>query len=708
MTITVTSIDQGPFTATGLAQTVAYTFMTLTDEEISVFYDAGAGRILVDPAAHVVTRNKNIDGSAKEGGSVELAVAAVPSGSSIYLRANPRADRDLVWSDTGSRLKNLNEEQDRMILRLLATNDTLSRNIDGMAEAGSAAGAIAGANAANAVVDSKADSTGENFTPTDQVSFLDKAGAETLFNQNSVLAYIPVNLWAGIAAQTSTADVTAYVQAAVDTGKDIVFPAGRYLVNQIVLNTPRQRLICLSWDTLIRQINTGTPAARPLLIFNTGAIAATVDGGTWDHNAAACVNPTIAGGDIATGSAVLMMADYCRMINSQVLNGWDNGISLYRVNLETGGFEAGKPVAPVVAFARTENCGCGTRAYGGLPAHQAGSGVNNLSASAALVVGCVDFSSRTNFIADYGAGAGGTFRDCTGYFAKISTGETGFGGFGVYSGTGDYRWENIQIIECQGDGVWIDGYSQNVRGDFYVKAAARRGALIQGKNVQVHVTANACSFGNSGVYDAIEVRGNADTGGGVWGNSTGIELIEPSVYGTEHRYALSVIDEGGRKVSGMSSSGFLEAGTVGIINNTQVGFVIDGISQSNLGGFVLTYGRRSVRRACSSYITQLFGDFEGNGALFVESGANSDKRLAMGYDDTNDVGVIQSIQAGAAKKGLLLNPSGGLVQAGKGSWDQGPLLLGSYYLWVDPVGKLRIKNSAPTFGEDGTVVGTQT
>lgn len=515
----------------------------------------------------------------------------------------------------------------------------------------------------------KADLDGGNFTAVDQASFLANAGTETLFNQNSVLAYIPVEMWAGIAAQTLNTDLTSYIQAAIDTGKDIVFPAGRYLVNQIVLNTPRQRLVCLSWDTVIRQINTGTPAARPLLIFNTGAIAAIVDGGTWDHDAAACVNPTIAGGDIATGSAVLMMADYCRIINSQVLNGWDNGIALYRVNLETGGFEAGKPVAPVVAFARTENCGCGTRTYGGLPAHQAGSGVNNLSASAALVVGCVDFSSRTNFIADYGAGAGGTFRDCTGYFAKISTGTSGFGGFGVYSGTGDYRWENIQIIECQGDGVWIDGYSQNVRGDFYVKAAARRGALIQGKNNAIHVTANACSFGNPGVYDAIEVRGSADTGGGVFRNSTGIELIEPSVYGSQHRYALSVLDEEGRTVSGLSSSGFLEAGTVGIINNTQVGFVIDGISQSNLGGFVLTYGRRSVRRACSSYITQPFGDFEGNGALFVESGANSDKRLAMGYDDTNDVGVIQAIQAGTAKKGLLLNPSGGLVQIGNGTSD---------------------------------------
>lgn len=117
MTITVTDIDQGPFVATGAAQTVPYTFMTLTDGEIDVFYDVGAGRVLIDPALHTVVRNKNVDNSAKEGGSVELLAAAAPAGSSIYLRAAPRFDRDVTWSDVGSRLRNLNDENDRAVLR---------------------------------------------------------------------------------------------------------------------------------------------------------------------------------------------------------------------------------------------------------------------------------------------------------------------------------------------------------------------------------------------------------------------------------------------------------------------------------------------------------------------------------------------------------------------------------------------------------------
>lgn len=41
------------------------------------------------------------------------------------------------------------------------------------------------------------------------------------------------------------------------------------------------------------------------------------------------------------------------------------------------------------------------------------------------------------------------------------------------------------------------------------------------------------------------------------------------------------------------------------------------------------------------------------------------------------------------------------------AWDYNPLILGSYYLWVDATGDLRIKSGAPTFDTDGTVVGTQ-
>ena len=42
-----------------------------------------------------------------------------------------------------------------------------------------------------------------------------------------------------------------------------------------------------------------------------------------------------------------------------------------------------------------------------------------------------------------------------------------------------------------------------------------------------------------------------------------------------------------------------------------------------------------------------------------------------------------------------------------GIWNGTPLQMGSYHLWVDATGDLRIKNSFPTSDTDGTVVGTQ-
>ena len=42
------------------------------------------------------------------------------------------------------------------------------------------------------------------------------------------------------------------------------------------------------------------------------------------------------------------------------------------------------------------------------------------------------------------------------------------------------------------------------------------------------------------------------------------------------------------------------------------------------------------------------------------------------------------------------------------AWDGSHLLMGSYHLWVDSSGRLRIKSSAPSSDTDGTVVGTQT
>lgn len=49
--------------------------------------------------------------------------------------------------------------------------------------------------------------------------------------------------------------------------------------------------------------------------------------------------------------------------------------------------------------------------------------------------------------------------------------------------------------------------------------------------------------------------------------------------------------------------------------------------------------------------------------------------------------------------------TGGILS--DGVWNNKPLILGTYYLWVDATGDLRIKSSAPANDTDGTVIGSQ-
>lgn len=76
----------------------------------------------------------------------------------------------------------------------------------------------------------------------------------------------------------------------------------------------------------------------------------------------------------------------------------------------------------------------------------------------------------------------------------------------------------------------------------------------------------------------------------------------------------------------------------------------------------------------------------------------------------NDVASSATLQAADLSgnvKMLQLNPDGGPVQVCRGTYDK-PMMLGTYYLWIDGSGRLLIKSTAPANATDGTVVGTQT
>lgn len=117
MAITVTNIVAGPYVATGAAQSLPFAFKVFTPAEVEVIY--GVDRTAIDPSLYTVTINKAVDGQVMEGGSILLSAGSAPAGQEIRVVAKPARGQALVFSDTTSRLRNLNEGLDRAALRAL-------------------------------------------------------------------------------------------------------------------------------------------------------------------------------------------------------------------------------------------------------------------------------------------------------------------------------------------------------------------------------------------------------------------------------------------------------------------------------------------------------------------------------------------------------------------------------------------------------------
>lgn len=181
MAITVTDIVAGPYVATGDAQELDFNFKVFTSSEIEVWTGADSPGSVVDPDLYSVTINQAIDGQIQEGGSVLLDAGAVASGASLRLIAKPDVTQEQSYSDTGSRLKNLNELGDRAALRDLRLSLDLSMGVTGAGAAAARAEEAADASEAAAVVAqaataSKANRNASDLTLSNGVSFRNKVG----------------------------------------------------------------------------------------------------------------------------------------------------------------------------------------------------------------------------------------------------------------------------------------------------------------------------------------------------------------------------------------------------------------------------------------------------------------------------------------------------------------------------------------------------
>jgi hypothetical protein len=540
---------------------------------------------------------------------------------------------------------------------------------------------------------------------------------DRLKEHRSAFDWIDPAKHAGIRAGTLSGDLDTEIQAILNSGERRIFwPQGTYPV-AIDGFSPTSTIDGIDFygegtgRTIINNVSL-TTAARPLFI-SSGADA-TLRAMEFRANATNMLQPTMGAGQVAFGTAVLLMGADARADNLRVSNAWDNGIGVGAFNLTTGVQSDGQPPGATISNCRTYRCGDGAQTLtAGAPSPQpynAGSGVNILSGAYANVIACFDLESSQGFILDYAGGGHANFIGCGSYGARKSRVGTYAsldvtpGGQGFYIGArGHIR--DCFVVDCEGDGIWMDGYSHDCDISLHVKGAKQRSALIQGRNNKVHIKSEDASQRGSGLYDAVTLRGASATAIDVFTNSTGMNIsVETS--GTLHRYGLGV-EHTPYEVYGSLAPGAILQGATAPVSNARPDFFLIHEYTSGAGGKAIAAGSRTLLSENVSYLVEAFGDNSGNGTFTLASFLSQLQRLTMGVDPINDVSVIQSILAGTGTLPLLLNPSGGSVMVGTGAWNTGPMRLGSHYLWVDSTGDLRIKSSAPSSDTDGTVVGSQ-
>jgi hypothetical protein len=122
-------------------------------------------------------------------------------------------------------------------------------------------------------------------------------------------------------------------------------------------------------------------------------------------------------------------------------------------------------------------------------------------------------------------------------------------------------------------------------------------------------------------------------------------------------------------------------------------------------------------RAGESGKTQIYhtkGGSDSDNLYFDVKGSSTSSKTINLFRTTNSTAncsltIFKANNTGTAQHRLNANGTGNAeLCIGGGGWNTGHISLGSYRLWVDSSGRLRIKSSAPTSDTDGVVVGTQT
>lgn len=99
--------------------------------------------------------------------------------------------------------------------------------------------------------------------------------------------------------------------------------------------------------------------------------------------------------------------------------------------------------------------------------------------------------------------------------------------------------------------------------------------------------------------------------------------------------------------------------------NNQLALKYDKTGGTISGQVIVDNSRFYIQRDGGNVLADPYGDSQGNGTLFITGKTNTNKNIAIGVDQTNDLYIIQAIEAGINLKTLSLNYSGGSVDIGR-------------------------------------------
>jgi len=292
----------------------------------------------------------------------------------------------------------------------------------------------------------------------------------------------------------------------------------------------------------------------------------------------------------------------------------------------------------------------------------------------------------------------------------------------ITTATGTIGIKIQDLVDYELNRVWVRGFSTagvNLNASAHYALSTR----ILNSIIEENTGDGVLATGLNAAVNHIIIRDSRVRGNGGWGINTAIDIrnwviegndLEGNTAGcisTMWAQGLSVHGNYGECASTApflkiqpTSAGLTPSG-ISVIGNEIIGAATSAIIVGSNG---LTYGVCGVEISGNT--------FHGTWTYCIDpvdirGGTISGNSYLSPLVLVNTPG-INTVNLSIVDKGYTKIAAGGLeVSSGNlslaGAWNNGHLVLGSYHIWVDGTGDIRIKSGAPTSDTDGAVIGDQ-